>query len=61
MSFEISTFTNRPFSLKSVKNACRDIDVVFHLASLIAIPQSYYSPYAYLETNATGALNLFEC
>ena len=46
--------------LKSVKNACRDIDVIFHLASLIAIPQSYHSPYAYLETNATGALNLFE-
>ena len=45
---------------KSVNNACRDIDVVFHLASLIAIPQSYNSPYAYLETNATGALNLFE-
>ena len=45
---------------KSVDNACKDIDIVFHLASLIAIPQSYYSPYAYLETNATGALNLFE-
>jgi len=46
--------------LKSVKNACKNIDIVFHLASLIAIPQSYYTPYAYLETNATGALNLLE-
>jgi len=45
---------------KSVENACKGIDIVFHLASLIAIPQSYYSPYAYLETNATGALNLLE-
>ena len=45
---------------KSVENACKGIDVVFHLASLIAIPQSYYSPYAYLETNVTGALNLLE-
>ncbi len=46
--------------LKSVNHACRNIDIVFHLASLIAIPQSYNSPYAYLETNATGSLNLFE-
>ena len=46
--------------IKSVKNACKNIDIVFHLASLIAIPHSYQSPYSYLETNALGALNLFE-
>lgn len=46
--------------IKSVKNACDNVDVVFHLASLIAIPHSYQSPYSYLETNALGALNLFE-
>ena len=46
--------------MKSVKNACKNIDIVFHLASLIAIPHSYQSPYSYLETNALGALNLFE-
>ena len=46
--------------IKSVKNACKNIDIVFHLSSLIAIPHSYQSPYSYLETNALGALNLFE-
>lgn len=45
---------------KSVANACKNIDIVFHLASLIAIPHSYNSPYAYLETNALGTLNLLE-
>ena len=45
---------------KSVDLACKNIDYVFHLASLIAIPHSYNSPYAYLETNALGALNILE-
>ena len=45
---------------KSIMNACKGIDIIFHLASLIAIPHSYHSPYAYLETNASGALNLYE-
>ena len=33
-------------------------DVIFHLAALIAIPFSYHSPRSYLDTNATGTLNL---
>ena len=45
---------------KSVRNACKRVDVIFHLASLIAIPHSYHSPYAYLDTNANGVLNLLE-
>tara|TARA_B100000686_G_scaffold354601_1_gene465744 strand:+ start:8865 stop:9878 length:1014 start_codon:yes stop_codon:yes gene_type:complete len=45
---------------KFVNNACKNIDYIFHLASLIAIPHSYNSPYAYLETNALGTLNLVE-
>ena len=36
----------------------RDIDVVFHLAALIAIPYSYSAPQSYVETNVTGTLNL---
>ena len=31
-----------------------------HLASLIAIPHSYHSPYSYLNTNVTGTLNIME-
>ena len=35
-----------------------DIDVVFHLAALIAIPYSYESPQSYLDTNVQGTLNI---
>ena len=37
---------------------CRDIEVVFHLAALIAIPYSYIAPSSYVETNINGTLNL---
>lgn len=36
----------------------KDVDVVFHLAALIAIPYSYYAPDSYLNTNITGTLNI---
>ena len=35
-----------------------DVDVVFHLAALIAIPYSYRAPFSYLRTNAEGTMNL---
>jgi len=35
-----------------------DIDVVFNLAALIAIPYSYLAPDSYIETNVKGALNI---
>ena len=57
---DIEVYPGDMRDIKSVKNSCHNIDIVFHLASLIAIPQSYYSPYAYLETNAKGILNLLE-
>lgn len=34
------------------------IDVVFHLAARISIPQSYVEPQTYLDVNATGTLNM---
>jgi len=37
---------------------CRDIDTVFHLAALIAIPYSYQAPDSYVDTNIRGTLNL---
>ncbi len=41
---------------------CRDLvrgmDVVFHLAALIAIPFSYKAPHSYVETNVNGTLNM---
>ncbi len=43
-------------------NYCReitkDIDVVFHLAALIAIPYSYVAPNSYVDTNIQGTLNI---
>ena len=34
-----------------VREAMKDIDIVFHLAALIGIPYSYLSPLAYIKTN----------
>lgn len=43
-----------------VRRIVRDHDVVFHLGALIAIPQSYATPHAYVETNVVGTLNVLE-
>lgn len=36
----------------------KNVDIVFHLAALIAIPYSYSAPESYLETNIKGTLNI---
>ncbi|XPF93796.1 NAD-dependent 4,6-dehydratase LegB [Colwellia sp. RE-S-Sl-9] len=36
----------------------KNVDIVFHLAALIAIPYSYVAPQSYVETNVTGTLNI---
>ena len=38
----------------------RGVDVVFHLAALIAIPFSYHSPDSYIDTNVKGTLNIVQ-
>jgi len=43
-----------------VKAAMADCHTVMHLASLIAIPYSYHSPQAYVETNVVGTLNVLQ-
>lgn len=43
-----------------VASACEGIDVIFHLAALIAIPYSYAAPESYVETNVRGTLNVLE-
>jgi len=40
------------------REICRDIDTVFHLAALIAIPYSYVAPDSYVDTNVKGTLNI---
>lgn len=43
-----------------VRTAMKDIDVVLHLAALIAIPYSYHSPETYVDTNIKGTLNIVQ-
>ncbi len=40
--------------------AMQGIDTVLHLGALIAIPFSYHSPDAYVQTNVTGTLNVLQ-
>lgn len=40
------------------KEIMKDIDLVFHLAALIAIPYSYVAPDSYVDTNVKGTLNI---
>ena len=40
------------------KHITKDVDVVFHLAALIAIPYSYSAPDSYVDTNIKGTLNI---
>ena len=44
--------------LNFCKHITQDIEIVFHLAALIAIPYSYISPQSYLDTNIKGTLNI---
>uniref|UniRef100_UPI0040486211 NAD-dependent 4,6-dehydratase LegB n=1 Tax=Algoriphagus sp. TaxID=1872435 RepID=UPI0040486211 len=43
-----------------VREAMKGIDIVFHLAALIAIPFSYHSPDSYIDTNVKGTLNVIQ-
>jgi len=40
------------------REICKDIDLVYHLAALIAIPYSYVAPDSYVDTNVKGTLNV---
>ena len=46
-----------PYGVRSAMKGC---DVVLHLAALIGIPYSYYSPDSYVDTNIRGTLNLLQ-
>ena len=45
---------------RAVREFIGDASVVYHLAALIAIPYSYRAPQSYLDTNASGTLNVLE-
>lgn len=44
----------------SVRQAMKNVEVVFHLAALIAIPYSYRAPASYIRTNVQGSLNVLQ-
>jgi NAD dependent epimerase/dehydratase len=44
------------FLEKQTKNS----DLIYHLAALIAIPYSYYSPRSYIDTNVIGTYNVLQ-
>ncbi|MBI5698824.1 SDR family NAD(P)-dependent oxidoreductase [Candidatus Saganbacteria bacterium] len=57
---KIEIFTGNICEAYNVRKAMEGIDVVFHLAALIAIPYSYYSPESYVATNVMGTLNVLQ-
>jgi len=40
------------------KKLTKEIDVIYHLAALIAIPYSYVAPESYIDTNVRGTINI---
>ena len=57
---EVKVFTGDIRDENSVRQAMKDIDIVFHLAALIAIPYSYYAAVSYIDTNVKGTLNILQ-
>jgi NAD dependent epimerase/dehydratase len=45
---------------EAVRHAVAGVDIVFHLAALIAIPYSYLAPRSFVDTNVSGTLNVLE-
>ena len=40
------------------KHITKNVDIIFHMAALIAIPYSYIAPDSYVDTNIKGTLNI---
>lgn len=57
---KIEVFTGDIRDPNGVRTAVKGVDVVFHLAALIAIPFSYHSPDSYIDTNIKGTLNIVQ-
>ena len=57
---QIEVFSGDIRDPNGVYEAMKDVDGVFHLAALIAIPFSYHSPDSYVDTNIKGTLNVLQ-
>lgn len=57
---ELEIFSGDVRDPNGVREAMKGADEVYHLAALIAIPFSYHSPDAYVDTNIKGTLNVLQ-
>lgn len=57
---EFEVFSGDIRDPNGVTTSMRGVDVVLHLAALIAIPYSYHSPDTYVDTNIKGTLNVLQ-
>lgn len=57
---KIEIFTGDIRDPHGIRKAMENVQVVFHLAALIAIPFSYHSPDTYIDTNIKGTLNVLQ-
>ena len=55
---EIEVFTGDIRDPYFCKYITKDVEIIFHLAALIAIPYSYLAPDSYVDTNIKGTLNI---
>lgn len=44
----------------AMRNLIKEVEIVFHLAALIAVPFSYISPISYIRTNVMGTVNVLQ-
>jgi dTDP-glucose 4,6-dehydratase len=57
---QVEIFTGDIRDPNGMREAMKGVDIVFHLAALIAIPFSYHSPDSYVDTNIKGTLNILQ-
>lgn len=55
---DIEVLTGDVRDLHYCRGITKGVDIVFHLAALIAIPYSYVAPSSYVDTNIKGTLNI---
>ncbi|MEI8397042.1 MAG: NAD-dependent 4,6-dehydratase LegB [Rhodospirillaceae bacterium] len=60
VSAELDVMSGDVRDAYGVRQAVKGVDAIIHLAALIAIPYSYQSTAAYVDTNITGTLNLLQ-
>ncbi len=57
---EVEIFWGDLRDAATVRKSIHQVEGVFHLGALIAIPYSYHAPDAYVATNVVGTLNLLQ-